>query len=160
MTADARDAFFRALFTPVHHERWLNRQFTSSHHMPPPEWQITFEKTGGSLEEFEYDRRNTLFGEMTARALRVWLDLKRRGSDALTREEEFAVGEVPGVCAYCTAQQVLNSYPGSNDDPLLRFVAFRGRYIGPCTPEASKGAVVASVEEVLCSPKEVPSRGV
>ncbi len=152
MRNDSLEIFYRALFTPVHHRRWRQRQFTSSHNSPPPDWDLRFQETGGSLNEAHYDRINTLFGEMTLRALQTFLELKRRGVDARTTEEKFAIGELPGVCAYRTARQVLDAYPPELDDPILRFVAFRGRYIGPCTPEAAKGAVTATVEGFLCSP--------
>jgi hypothetical protein len=132
MTGESAETFYRALFTPDHYDRWARRDFTSSHHDSPPEWGLRFRETGGSLSESDYDRKSAVYGEMTERSLRTWLQLKREGRDAQTDEERFALGEVPGVCAFRTAQQALDRYQGEADDPILRFVAFRGRYIGLC----------------------------
>lgn len=152
MVGKSPETFYRALFTPDHFRRWTQGLFTSTHLYPPGDWELSFQSNGGSLNEADYDRINTCFGEMSERSLQTWLQLKREGRDAQTHEERFASGEVPGVCAFRTAQQVLDRYQGEPDDPTLRFVAFRGRYIGPCTPEESQGGVVATVEEILCTP--------
>ena len=84
----------------------------------------------------------------------TWLELKRRNAKASTVEEKFALGEAVGVFAYRTARprQALDNHPCEPDDPIVRFVAFRGRYIEPCPPEKDKGAVVVTVEEILCPP--------
>ena len=120
--------------------------------MAPGDWERRFQETGGSLHEADYDRIGTHLGEMTERALQTWLELKRRGTKASTVEEKFALGETPGVFAYRTARQAIDNHPCDPDDPMVRFVAFRGRYIEPCPPEKEKGAVVATVEEILCPP--------
>lgn len=144
--------FYRVLYTPGHYDRWRRGELTSSHRTAPPDWELRFKETGGSLSEADYDRKHTIFGEMTPRALRMWLELKGRGTNAQTDEERFASGEVPGVCAFRTPQEALAFDTSRSDDPMVRFVAFRGRYVGPCTPEESQGGVVATVEEILCSP--------
>jgi hypothetical protein len=153
MSADAPlETFYRILYTQGHYERWAYKAFTSSHYMAPGDWELRFQETGGSLNEADYDRVNTHLGERTERALRMWLELKSRGADASTEEEKFVLGEAPGVFAYRTARQALDNYPCDPDDPMVRFVAFRGRYIEPCPPEKDKGAVVATVEKILCPP--------
>jgi len=146
------ETFYRVLYTQGHYERWAHKAFTSSHYMAPGDWELRFQETGGSLDEADYDRADTHFGEMTERALQTWLELKRRGTDASTEEEKFAMGEAPGVFAYRTARHALDNHLCEPDDPMVRFIAFRGRYIGPCPPEKDKGGVVATVEEILCPP--------
>ena len=149
---ESPETFYRVLYTRGHYERWAHKAFTSSHHMAPGNWALRFQETGGSLNEVDYDRVGTHLGEMTERALQTWLELKRRGTDFATEEEKFALGEAPGVFAYSTARQALDNHPCDPDDPIVRFVAFRGRYIGPCLPEKDKGGVVSTVEEILCPP--------
>jgi hypothetical protein len=146
------ETFYRVLYTQGHYEQWAHKAFTSSHYMAPGDWERRFQETGGSLDEVDYDRAETHFGEMTERALQMWLELKRRGTDASTEEEKFALGEAPGVFAYRTARQALDNHPCDPDEPMVHFVAFRGRFIGPCPPEKDKGGVVATVEEILCPP--------
>ena len=151
MNGEPLEIFYRVLYTQGHYERWAYRAFTSSHYMAPNDWERRFQERG-SLNEADYDRLGTHLGEMTERALQTWLELKRRGTNASTEEEKFALGEAPGVFAYCTARQTLDNHPCSPGDPIVRFVAFRGHYIGPCAPEKDKGGVVATVEEILCPP--------
>lgn len=148
MSDEPSGTFYRALFTPDHFRRWAQGKFTSTHLYSPDDWERCFQNNGGSLNEADYDRINTHFGEMSERSLQTWLQLKREGRGAQTDEERFASGEVPGVCAFRTAQQALDHYKHPDD----RFVAFRGRYVGPCTPEEAQGGVVATVEEILCPP--------
>lgn len=152
MSDELLQTFYRVLYTRGHYERWAHKAFTSSHYMAPDNWELRFQETGGSLNEVDYDRVGTHLGAMTERALQMWLELKRRGTDASTEEEKFALGEAPGVFAYRTSRQALDNHPCDADDAIVRFVAFRGRYIGPCPPEKDKGGVVATVEEILCSP--------
>jgi hypothetical protein len=141
------------LFTEVHHDRWRRHLFTSSHNMAPVGgWEIRFKETNGSLNESDYDRAHTELGEVSEGALRTWLDFKRRGYGAQDKNEEFASGELPGICAFDTVYSALAYDRDGVDDEDVHFVAFRGRRNGPCTPEAGDGAVVASVEEVLCEP--------
>ncbi len=152
MSDELLETFYRVLYTQGHYERWAYKAFTSSHYMAPNDWELRFQKTDGSLNEVDYELVGTHLGEMTKRALQMWLELKRRATDASTDEEKFALGEAPGVFAYSTARQALDNHPYDPDDPIVRFVAFRGRYIGPCPPEKDKGAVVATVDEILCPP--------
>jgi hypothetical protein len=148
---ESLETFYRVLYTSGHYERWAYKAFTSSHYTAPNDWQRRFEQTGGSLREADY-QLNTDRGEMSERALQTWLELKCRGTEALTDEEKFAQGEAPGVFAYSTARYALGNHPCDPEDLMVRFVAFRGRYLGPCLPEESKGGVIATVEKILCPP--------
>ncbi len=145
------EIFYRVLFTGVHHDRWARGVHTSSHNMPPGGgWELRFRETNGSLNEVDYDRVHTELGEVSEGALRTWLGFKSRGYGAQNKEEEFASGELPGICAFDTVSAALSYDRGGMDDATVHFVAFRGRRLGPCTPEESAGAVVASVEVILC----------
>ena len=86
------ETFYRVLYTQGHYERWAYKAFTSSHYRAPGDWDLRFQQTGGSLNKADYDRVNTHFGEMTERALQMWLELKRHGAYASTEEEKFALG--------------------------------------------------------------------
>jgi hypothetical protein len=142
--------FFRKLFSPQHHERWQNRQFTSfTPHGPPFGWHES--AAAGSTNPADYPL-DTAAGVSLPAARDLYIDRcagHAEAWDGLDEGDQWTIQELAGVSAYDNPQGAF--WYGGGADADDRFVAFFGVAMGPL-PEGDGGGVVAAVIKPIGDP--------
>jgi hypothetical protein len=141
--------YYRALITPDHLRRWTSREFTSFHHIEPPEWCTVWnQRRSTNIQDYCLD---SVIGVFTNAARESFIRLVQEKPEhsTWTPDERRSVSELAGVCAFESpvAAWEYGLIEGEADWRLL--VEFGGRKICPA-PE--NGSVVAEVINPIGSP--------
>ena len=140
--------YFRTLTSHSHLERWIAREFVSSHYQPPSEWSKIWSTTKSTnLNDYKLVLCNGVYTEQ-ARKLFVEISQIPDHPKIWSQEEIEKVGELDGVCAFLTPTETLKygreSVAGKyNQDLYVEFLGFE-----LCTAPEDKGVVARVIKPI------------
>ncbi len=143
-----KQVFYRCLNIPGTKERWINKQYTSTHSSPPDDWYSKWKLTG-SKDPSDYPLKCdvTLYHGMeyyslfTKQAAEHFIYCIQKYESAQIWEplDLVKASELDGVCAFDNPEEVLNYGILAND-----FVVFEGEITCPI-PESDDGGYCVKV---------------
>lgn len=143
-----KQMFYRCLNIPGTKERWINKQYTSTHSSPPDDWYSKWKLTGSKDPndyplkcDFTYYYGMEYYYLFTKQAAEHFIYCKGKYSPAqIWDSSDLAkASELDGVCAFDNPEEVLNYGKLAND-----FVVFEGEISCPI-PESGEGGFCVKV---------------